>query len=457
MAVTAEGRVRVTVILSTGWALFLLYGFPGVLTLDSFGQLHEGRIWEFTDAHPPAMAAMWGVVDRLLAGPFGMLVIQSGTFLLGVYLLLCRAMRPLRAAIVACAILLFPPVIAPFAVIWKDCVMAGFLVLGTAALLEERRWIRVLGLACFIVATAIRYNAPAATLPLIGALMVWTQREYRSVWRRIVVRYGLAFVTWVGVTAAAFGMNAALVDHEMHFWHSSLAVTDIAGTLAKMEEDLPDPELREILGPTGIRANTEIHDAVRAQWRAHDFMQLLIGDRRLWDLPLSGTTPAPEPVREAIENAWLEIVGENLDDYFEYRMHTFRRATGWTRHPVISMVIKREQQYPSLLAAMKIPKGSSDLQLAWERFNHRIALETPLFRPRPYLVLSVLLLLVACYWRQRDAGAIFTSGILYQLGMFPVVLTPDYRYSHWMIVCTCVGLVMLFARRVAQERAHGTR
>ena len=213
--------------------------------------------------------------------------------------------------------------------------------------------------------------------------MLWTHREYCSAWRRFAVRYGLAFVTWVVVTAAAFGINKALVHHEMHFWYSSLAVADIAGTLAKMDDDMPDPELREILGPTGIRATTDIHDTVRAQWRAHEFMQLLVGDARLWDLPLSGTTPAPEPVRAAIERAWLRIVGENVDDYLEYRIHAFRRTTGWTRYPSVGMVIKREEQYPSLLAAMKIRKGSSALQLAWERINRQVALETPLFRPRP--------------------------------------------------------------------------
>src|SRR5258708_4769226 len=86
-------------ILGMGWCVLALYAYPGVMTMDSFDELREGREWFFTDAHPPAMAALWGIVDRFVAGPFGMLAIQSVAFLAGIYLVLRHAMQPRRAAI----------------------------------------------------------------------------------------------------------------------------------------------------------------------------------------------------------------------------------------------------------------------------------------------------------------------------------------------------------------------
>ena len=49
-------------ILGVGWVLFVLYAYPGVMTMDSFDQLREGREWFFTDAHPPIMAVIWGLI-----------------------------------------------------------------------------------------------------------------------------------------------------------------------------------------------------------------------------------------------------------------------------------------------------------------------------------------------------------------------------------------------------------
>src|SRR5690348_17513845 len=78
------------------------------------------------------MAALWGIIDRIIPGTVPMLVIQGTAFELGIYLLLKRALAPRKAALWTVALLLFPPVLAPMVVIWKDCLMAGSLVLGTA-------------------------------------------------------------------------------------------------------------------------------------------------------------------------------------------------------------------------------------------------------------------------------------------------------------------------------------
>src|SRR5690349_19243591 len=117
----------------------LLYAYPGVMTIDSFDQLAEARAGFYTDSHPPAMAALWRVIDHVVPGPLGMLVLQLTCLEAGIYLLLRRAMSRRAAAIVTAALLVFPPIAVPMTVIWKDCLMAGFLVLGIAGVLAVDR------------------------------------------------------------------------------------------------------------------------------------------------------------------------------------------------------------------------------------------------------------------------------------------------------------------------------
>ena len=122
-----------SVILALGWLVFVAYAYPGLMTKDSFDQLAQARSGFYFDDHPPAMAAIWAITDWFVVGSFGMLIVQSVVFLAGLQLVLRRAMRARTAALSACAILMCPPVLAPMAVIWKDCLMAAFLMLGTPA------------------------------------------------------------------------------------------------------------------------------------------------------------------------------------------------------------------------------------------------------------------------------------------------------------------------------------
>ena len=61
----------------------------------------------------------------------------------------------------------FPPIGTVIAAIYKDTLMASLLVAGTALLVSERSRRHAWGLALIGGATAMRYNAIAATLPIV--------------------------------------------------------------------------------------------------------------------------------------------------------------------------------------------------------------------------------------------------------------------------------------------------
>jgi hypothetical protein len=429
------------VILAVGWVVFLLYAFPGVMTMDSFDQLNEGRRWFFSDSHPPLMAAMWGVIDRILPGPLGMLLVQSGAFLSGVYLILRRAMSPRAAAVCACLVLVFPPIAVPLAVIWKDCVMAGFLVLGIAGILDERKHVRALGLGALVIATGVRYLALAASLPLAVLLFEWRPGLH---W---VKRYAIALGVWIGITATSIGCNEALTDQRNHFWHSSMALADIVGVLAFVDEDLPDAELRPLLEPTEINVHEGYHRAARAQYVSYDFQQLITGPGHLWDVPW--TVAMPQARRDAITHAWKTLVFGHPGAFIRYRLENYGEVLGLNKKFQGATVVRHRAQYTGTLDYMGIGRGSSRYQEVGEGWAMWCVKKTRLFRPHVYALLSLALLAVALLRdRSRDVLALLLPGVFLELTMLPLGATPDFRYSHWLVVTTCISLVMLIARGV---------
>jgi hypothetical protein len=430
-------------ILALGWLVVVVYAFPGMMTMDSIQQLQEARSGFYTDGHPPAMAWLWHFVDKVIAGPFGMLVIQTLAFLAGLYLLLRRALAPRQAAVAASLLFVFPPVLAPMAVIWKDCLMAGLFVLGTAALLAGRRSLELAGLAAFVVATAVRYNAPAATLPLVVILFTWLPPA--PTWKARIQRYALATAAWLAVTVAALGLGKALTDQPMYIWHSSLALLDTAGTLAKVDTTIPDEQLRDLFAGTEVLVDRDIHAAVRRQYSPIDFEPLIHGDGHLWEVPISGTQPAPAPKREAISRMFWSTVTSHPGAYLAHRAATTRYVLALPGSPVYSPVMMHRLQYTGLVAQLGVGTAWSELQGWMQRKAQWLAKKTPLFRPWMYLVLALVLLPLAR--RQRDVLALLLSGLGLEASLFVLAPTPDYRYSHWMVVCTCIAVVMLVARR----------
>lgn len=429
------------VLLILGGLVFLAYAYPGLMTLDSCDQLTEARAGFYTDAHPPAMAAIWRVVDCIIAGPFLMLVLQGVAFLAGAYLLLSRALAPRAAALAASLVLLFPPVLTTMAFVWKDSLMAGMLVLGAGLVTSPCRRARVASLACFALATAVKYNAFVATLPLVVLAFEW---EPGARWLR---RYTIAAGAWLGITVAAMSVNSALVDQPMHFWHSSLAVADIAGVVT-YDDSMTDEVLRGELAGTGLLPEHDIRARMREVYATKDMMKLVVGDLRVWDLPIAGTVPAPQPQRDAIERAWKSLVFGHPAAYLHHRWVTFLDVLGVT-YRSRGAIQPRIMRWTGFLERLGLSTHSFDYQSAWSRFNRWVWSRTPLFRQWIYVVVAVALLVFAR--RQRDVLALLASGLCAEASLFFLAPSPDYRYSHWTILATCLAIVMLIARRASDR------
>ena len=256
-----------------------------------------------------------------------MLLIQSTCFLLGVYLLFVRRMRPRTAALAAVGVLWFPPVAGLMAVIWKDSQMTAFMVLGTALMLDERRARKLFGLALLSLGTAMRHNALVMTFPLVVILFTW--KPGLRFWKR----HALAFAAWIAVTGTAQLVDRVLTDEQRHIWVDSIALCDITSTLRYVQPTIPDDQLRKELGGHAGDPDERsacAHARRAARWRRQSAVE--------HGLCVFRNPEERGGTYDAVVRAWRTIVFSHLDAYLTYRFEVFRRVLRLTDLPLTSPV-----------------------------------------------------------------------------------------------------------------------
>ena len=432
----ASARPRT--VLAFAWLALFLYGFPGQMVPDTFEHLLEARADFYTDASPPVFNVLFGISDATFGGQVLVFLLQITVFVAGAYFAIRRFVP--RAHWLTLAFCVFPPVITPLALVWKDSLLPGLLLLGFGLISDPRRRVRMLAMFALFFAIAIRYNAFAATFPIVVLLFEWQPGM------RAIKRYATAVGAWLAITFAAFQINSALTDREMHLWNSSLALFDIAGTIKHSTPRITDPEIEKLLAGTGFNAQGSAYERVTKMYRPRNFYFLLEPKDPVWNVRIMGTTPTPKAQRDAIANAWRTVVGDHKGAYLTHRWKVFRECLAMaTKLRAYWAVPKRIYEYPATAEQAGIPVHASPVQAAATRVFTWIWKHTPLFEPFVYFVAAFLLLPFAL--RHRDVLALLLSGIAIEATLFFLASSPDYRYSHWMVLCTILGTIGLVVRR----------
>lgn len=424
-------------ILIAGWLLFVVYAYPGYMSVDSVWQLQQARrIEPLSEWHPPLMAFLWRWTDSILAGPLPMLAIQSTAFLLGVAALLRRVMSPRAAALVAVAVLLAPQNIVVLAVVWKDCQMAGFLFASIAALLSPRRWVRICGYFFVFMATGVRYNAAAATLPIVLGLFAWGRAMPG------LRRLAIATALWLGLTAAAVVTSALLIEKRTHPWVIGSTTTEIVGTIRFMPE-VTDAELLRWTPGVPWTHTDKLQSRIRTSYHPlNQWLDITQGERKLIEHPGNDEQLA------ALAAAWKTVVFAHPLAFLRHRVSLFlaqlETRTGGAGGFWVGFT-------PTEWAEDSLDHRARHSRVQKRWFRWLITFDTWFgLRVGAYLVLG-LCLLPMCR-RDRVSFVVQSSGVLFQLGVLIVAPAIDYRYSHWMVVATIVTAILLFVTRLRRSR-----
>ncbi|MBC7978788.1 MAG: hypothetical protein H7138_27705, partial [Myxococcales bacterium] len=288
-----------------------------------------------------------------------------------------------------------------------------------------------------------------ATLPLVALLFQWRRGVHG------LERYAVAGAAWLALTVSAFGLNAAITDKQMHFWSSSLAVYDLVGTIAKTDHALPDAELERTLAGTGLLVHDDIQAKARALFNPRDFLPIISDEqRRFWDLPAYGTTPVPEATREAIGRAWADVLTSHPGAYLRYRAAVMAEVLSLTHPRPSGVVPRRDFKVPAFAWAQGVPTRTSPAQHRLTSWMSSLWKVAPIFVPWMYVILAITIAILAIARRgRRDILALCASGLAMEASLCVLAMSPDYRYSHWLVVTTCLAIVLTIARRATRSTA----
>lgn len=422
-------RITPRQIVVAGFALFLIYAWPGFVGWDTLTHFEQARAGVYTDGHPPGVARLFRIVELFIAGPAGILLLQSSCVLLGLHGIFKRRVSPRIAALVAVFVFLFPPIAGVTAYVVKDSLMAGFLLVGVALLVDARTRMQRLAIVFMLLANMMRWNALAATFAPVILLFRWSPTI--AGWRR----YAVAFAMWFGVTATALVGNEVLTDEPEYLWSGSHAYQDIAGTLQYMP-DQTDAQMLELFAGLRLRYHDNLHQRFRDRYNSADYRHIAWHPDRLMEKPETATE------RDAAMRAWKATVLAHPAAYFRYRWDNYKLLTKLDRPPSFSNVYVwfTVIAAPETVAALDHNATASRIQGVLRELSIKVSL-TPIYFVFVYL--GACFLMLALCWQRPLEAALCLSGIGYQLAWFFLAPTTDFRYSQWMIVCSVTAAALL--------------
>ncbi len=424
-----------------GLAAALLVFWPGYMSWDSAYQWWQARQDSFDSVHPPLMAMIWQLSDRVVEGPGGMFALQAT--LLWSALAMFAAALPLRPGVRFAVVLglgLWPPLFALLPHVWKDLwTLAGFawaLALLAQDLRAPHRGWRAGALLALAFACAFRHNAITGALPLL-AWVGWRELSLRNpggAWPTRAAQallLGLALAVPVWALASLPSLDARVKQTEkvwsvVTLWDAA-AVSLAEGALV-YPPALVDPTLTldELRGKFVDYSNTSVYETGKLR---HSF-----------DGPY---TPAQ---REALDALAWSLPRDHAPAYFAHRWRLTQLLLGWDRAalPDGLVLMPGLHQYSD---NPPVPPQSSALH-ARVLAALQSLVDTPLFAGWIYLLVCAMVLFAGAWRMARHpraglAAAVAASSLAYALPLALASGSAEFRYLAWPVLATLASLILL--------------
>jgi hypothetical protein len=437
--------LRITLaLLMLGFCAVVLVNWPGHLSFDSIVQLSDGRAGRYHTWHPPIMAWMLGVGDRLLRGPGLFMAVDAAVLFASLAALAIGRKRVLWAApIVALALVLSPLVLIYQGIVWKDVLYANASVAGFVGLYlfdaaAQTRRTKGLCLAIAFAALGLaalaRQNGAVSVLAGAAAVAAITLRRAGPAWRRAIWsaagRAGLALLlTGVGVAIVSTALDSRRIDEPGDAAQfQALKQFDLIGGVAHdANVDL------SAVQPPALAAR--VRSAARSYTPARvDTVAQIPG---LWD---ALTTDAG-----GVSKAWRAMLRDRPSAYIAHRRDVF----WWTLFtPDLSQclpVFTGVDGPPRLVKALGLVNHQDDRDLTLEDYaSHFYA--TPVFSHAAYLLAAfVVLVLLARRGRPGDVAvaAMLASAVAFTASFVIISFACDYRYLYALDLSVMVAVFHL--------------
>ena len=407
-----------------------VYAFhPGLMSVDSVAQYRQVLTGKYTDSHPPVMAFIWGVLNRLVPGPVGMLWLHAAMLWGGLALFAGVLYKQGRRHAWLLVLAGFAPQVAGISgVIWKDVGMATSLLMAAALLFGaangalNRRLGLALALFFIAYATLVRSNGIAASLPLLLALVAVARPRYHVA---NCLLFSLILV--IGIGGLKVGLEYGKLDSEKtHFWQQ-IALHDLTGMRCRG-------------GKASIPDAFVVDQNICRGYDPYHVDPLIFGP----SAPLRSRLDAA--ALDQLREAWLASVATEPALYLRHRLRAFSGLLGIPVLPAHYVYLVQDGMQPNI----------------WGIVAHDNALRSMLYRIvatlsegwafKGWFWCSVALLLALRSWRIKGPLAVNTllpiSALCYAASYLPTTPAPNYRYLYWTVLATIIAALLAICEKL---------
>ncbi len=406
--------------------------WPGVAMYDTVAQYRQVLSGAYDDWHPPILARVWALLAPLGPGATPMLILQLGTYWLGLGLIAAALARTGRSgtALAILVIGVLPPFLGWQGVVLKDAQLVGALLAAVGIVgwwrLAHRPIPRLatIPVALLLVyAVLVRANAVFIVVPLVVTLAPRPTHPFAKLAVGLV-----AVVIMLGI--------APLVNHQLlRANRSGVEATQALYDLAGIAARVPDS------ATTGLTSSEST--TIVARHCAKPFFWDPLGDdahcgptmARLHALPTS--------------TLYVTLASSALHHPLAYAAHRFAHLNSTDRWLV-------PFHWPG--AAPPAASEPNTIGLAnpngvarrWETIA-RALVETPLGWPIAWIVVA-LTALAAGLSRPTEpprqfAIALLVSALSLEASFGVLSIASDLRYHLWPMIATAIAAVLLADRR----------
>lgn len=423
----ASVRWSALAIVLAGWLISLCGFWPGWMSADSSDQYAQVLSGRYDDVHPPLMAAVWSLSNRVVPGPGGIFALHALAFWIGLVATLAIRLQGWRLAGAALVIGLWPPIALILGHVWKDVGMTAALLIATAAALHWRRgggrWLWILAFAALVVAAAYRPNA--ITVCVILLLLLFRQPAPGG-WPAVALRFSIAVVALL----AAPPLLARLLGAEHKLAWPALAIFDIAAvSIATDQQRIP--------------AEISAADLTVADLRAHFKPWANPSVIETGKIKLSFFVPYGARERDALARAWWLAIAEQPRAWLAHRA----RLSNY-------LLLGPPEDAPRELAIVPELRLPADARLqldvadnAYVRAQLAFAARwwhTPVFWAAPYLLLSLLVFLLCLRDGRRWSPLLVLCASAWACALPLALLSgaAEARYLLWTQVIALIAVAM---------------
>ncbi len=451
----ARGPAAAIILL--GYVASLIADFPGHFPPDALWQLAQGRAGRYNTWHPPAMAWLLGLADRVHPGAWLFVVLNGALFYGALFAIVALERRPRPLCLPILVLWMISPIVLIYQgavlkdVLFANAALAGFAALAWAGHLWARALSRciLLGVAVLLFTLAALTRQNGFVVPLFGALAVAAMvrgcsgAASRGRVARAVLWGGVA-LSLVAVfdglaTRALLARADGRPENANHL--KVLQVYDLAGA-TRLDRSLPLPILR---------ARQPALERFLRERAAPSYQAA--GVDNLFTLP-SGEEMMLPPGPAAGEQ-WVSLIRDHPALYLETRARVWMttvRTPGSAACPMIITGIDGGD--PAMLARAGL-RARDDAKDEWDGDYASRFLGRPLYSHVFYGALLIgALIWLAWRWRRGDrspeaiaTGAMGLAALAFAASFFAISIDCDYRFLYFLDVAAMAVLSRLAAAR----------